>query len=174
MLQACASEHDRFYTLSTVPPSGRTVLATPSRDAILTVTVPALVDRAEMVISTSNNGIMVLDHERWAVALADQVTQTLARDLEARRNDLLVSDRVFASGNSPPIKIKVEFVHMSAQRDAEVRIEARWHVVDAADQADQIGSEQFDIPASGGGYAAVAQAYSTALGKLADAIIAHL
>jgi len=173
VLPACASEHDRFYTLSTVPENSRTALATPMKNVILNVTIPSLDDRAEMVITTSGNGILVLDHERWADALSEQVTQTLARDLEARRNDLLVSERSFDQADTTPLKIKVEIVRMTARRDGPISIEARWHLVDTANSVDQIGSDRFDVP-GGVGYAAVAQGYSEAAGKLADALISSL
>ena len=164
---ACASSPDHFYTLNILPDGERGPLSTPSVHVRLSVTIPALVDRAEMVISTSKNGIVVLDHERWAVPLSDHVSQTLARDIEKRRPDILIGDRGFDQG-SPPVTMKVDIVRMSAQRGGQARIEARWRIVDAGAATDEFDSAAFEVPLVGDDTATVAQAYSQALSALAE------
>jgi uncharacterized lipoprotein YmbA len=124
-------------------------------------------DRNEMVLSTSRNGIVILDHERWAAPLADQVSQTLARDIEGRRPDVFVGDRGFDRAASPPVMLKVDIVRMSAQRAGQALIEAHWRIVDSSASVDQLGSGSFEA-AIGDGYAAVAQAYSQTLSDLAE------
>ena len=168
LLAACASAPDHFYTLSTLPDTRRGTPPTPSVHVLLHVTVPPLVDRAEMVITTSQNGILVLDHERWAGPLSEQVSQTLARDIEQRRGDVLVGDRGFDQTASPPVTLRVDIVRMTALRGGLATLEAHWRIVDASVGLDQLGSEVFEAPAAGGGYTAVAQAYSEDLGALAD------
>jgi uncharacterized protein len=163
---ACASSPDHFYTLNTLPDTERGPLSTPIVHVLLNVTIPALVDRAEMIISTSSNGIVVLDHERWAVPLSENVSQTLARDIEKRRPDVLIGDRGFDQG-SPPVTMKVDIVRMSAQRGGQARIEARWRIVDGGAAVDEIGSAAFEAPL-GDDTASVAQAYSQALSALAE------
>ena len=165
---ACASSPDHFYTLSTLPDTARGPLSKPIVHVRLSVTVPALVDRAEMVVTTSRNGILVLDHERWAVPLSEQVSQTLARDIERRRGDVLIGDRGFDQTASPPVTMKVDIVRMSAQRGGQASIEAHWRIVDASAGADDIGSAGFEAPLGGEDYASVAQAYSQTLSALAD------
>jgi uncharacterized protein len=165
---ACASSPDHFYTLNALPDTERGPLSTPTVHVHLVVTIPALVDRAEMVISTSSNGIVVLNHERWAVPLSDHVSQTLARDLEQRRPDILIGDRGFDQTASPPVTMKVDIVRMTAQRGGQARIEARWRIVDATAATDQLDSAAFEAPLGSGDYATVAQAYSQALSALAD------
>ncbi len=88
----CASTHpDHFYVLSAVPGAAPAVRAPPTFQAALKVSLPAVVDRAEFVLTTSAEGVTVLEHERWAAPLLDLVTQTLARDIERRRTDVLVA-----------------------------------------------------------------------------------
>jgi uncharacterized lipoprotein YmbA len=171
---ACSSTPDHFYTLTALPDSARGPLSPPIVHVLLNVTVPALVDRSEMVVSTSKNGILVLDHERWAVPLSEQVSQTLARDIEKRRGDILIGDRGFDQASSPPVTMKVDIVRMSAQRGGQASIEAHWRIVDASAGVDEIGSAAFEEPLGGEGYASVAQAYSQTLsalaGKLAEGV----
>jgi uncharacterized lipoprotein YmbA len=164
---ACASSPDHFYTLNTLPDGERGPLSTPTVHVRLNVTIPALVDRAEMVLSTSRNGIVILDHERWAVPLSDHVSQTLAGDIEKRRPDILIGDRGFDQG-SPPVTMKVDIVKMSAQRGGLARIEARWRIVDGSAAMDELGNAAFEAPLGGDDTASVAHAYSQALSALAE------
>jgi uncharacterized protein len=172
-LCGCVGQADHFYTLNTVPDAAR-VAGAPTIHLRLQVTIPSLMDRNEMVLSTSRNGIVILDHERWAAPLADQVSQTLARDIEGRRSDLFVGDRGFDRAVSPPVALKVDIVRMSAQRGGRASIEAHWRIVDAGAGVDELGSGSFAAAMTGDGYADVAQAYSQALSDLAERLAAEV
>jgi uncharacterized lipoprotein YmbA len=166
-LCGCVVQADHFYTLNTVPEAAR-VAPAPAIHVRLQVTIPSLMDRNEMVLQTSRNGIVILDHERWAAPLTDQVNQTLARDIEARRIDVLVGDRGFDRAASPPVTLKVDLVRMSAQRGGRASIEAHWRIVDSSAGVDELGSDSFEAALTHDGYAAVAEAYSETLSALAE------
>jgi len=169
LLAACAAQPDHFYTLAVLPEGTRVVAPSPTAptvNVLLSVDVPAMVDRPEMILNTSDNGIDVLEHQRWAVSLSDEVYQTLARDLERRRSDMLVAGREFDRG-TPPVKIKVGIVRLTARRAGRVSMEAHWRIVDAAAGLDVVASDVFDSPVGGGGYEAIAAAYSQVLSQLA-------
>lgn len=170
---ACAGGPDHFYTLDVLPAGDRSVLASPLLHVRLAVTVPSLVDRSEMVVSTADNGVRILDHERWAVALSVQVAQTLSRDIERRRSDILVGDRRFDQGNSAAV-VKVDIVRMSAARGGHATLEAHWHITDPVVGIDTVDGASFDVPMSGTDYTALAQAYSQAIGQLAGKLAAAL
>jgi uncharacterized lipoprotein YmbA len=177
LLAACASEPDHFYTLNVLPEGtrvGSQAPTAPTVNVLLSVAVPALVNRPEMIVSTSNNGVAVLEHQRWAVSFSDQVLQTLARDLERRRSDVLVADRAFDRGTTPPVKIKVDILRLSARRAGRVSMQARWRVVDAATGVDLVAGDVFDLPVDGLGYEAIATAYSEVLSQLAAALAAAI
>ncbi len=130
LIAACAATPDHFYTLAVLPEGAPTGLSAPTLHVLLSVRVPELVDRPELVVSTSSTGILVLEHERWGVSLSDQMVQTLARDIEKRRSDVLVADRAFDQGTRPPIRITVDIVRLTARRGERVSMEARWRIVD--------------------------------------------
>ncbi len=168
---ACAVAPDHFYTLDTspggaAPPSARMT------HVRLDVTVPSMVDRSEMVLNTSATGISILEHERWAAPLSDEVAQTLAADIERRRGDLLIGDARFDQPSMPPVSIKVDIVAMTAHRGGAVSIVAHWRIVDAAAGLDRLASDGFTAPIDGDGFAALAQAYSQVLGALAEKLAA--
>jgi uncharacterized protein len=173
VMTACASKPDHFYTLDVMPAGDRPALASPLLHVRLDVTVPSLVDRSEMVVTTANNGVQILDHERWAAPLSDQVAQTLSRDIERRRPDVLVGDRRFDQGKAAAV-VKVDIVRMSAGRSGHAKLEAHWHITDLDDGLDTVGGDSFDVPLSGADYAELARAYSQALSLLADKLVSAL
>ena len=174
LLAACAGTPDHYYTLNSLPDTGQMPQSTPTTPVRLNVTVPSLVDRSEMVLTTSKSGILILDHERWGAPLSDQVAQTLARDIEQQRADLLIGDRRFDQSASPAVSLRVDIIHMSAQRNGEASIEAHWRIIDASSGVDRLASGSFTGSVNGGGYEAVARAYSQLLSELAEKLAADI
>jgi uncharacterized lipoprotein YmbA len=174
LLCACAtSRPDHFYILSEKPQgtneaSTNQAKAPPATQVSLRVTLPSLVDRSEMILNTSTNGIVVLEHERWAAPLADLVTQTLARDLEGRRSDMLVADRSLGRSGAAVVKVTVDVVQMTVRKGDRTSLETHWRIIDPRTGGDVVGGDVFSAPLAQEGYAAVAAALSDCLGLLAD------
>jgi len=176
LLDACAMSHpDHFYILSTQPAGAGQARTSPAAPAALKVTLPSVVDRPEMVLNTSADDVIVQEHERWAAPLADLVTQTLARDLERRRSDLMVADSsVNRAGGGVIIKINVDVVQWTVHRGREASLEAHWRILDPRTGKDLTGGDVFSSPLGQDDYAAVAQALSQCLGLLADRLVGQL
>jgi uncharacterized protein len=174
LIVSCAGQADHFYALSTLPNGVRPPATAFATHVILTVSVPSVVDRRQMVINTSGDGVLILEHERWAAPMSQLVSETLARDLEQRRADVLVGDRGFDQSAAQTVKIRVDVVQMSARKDGLAILEAHWRIVDAAAKTDEIGGEVFTAPLGGEGYAAVAQGFSACLSSLAERVAEKL
>jgi uncharacterized protein len=175
LLSACAaSRPDHFYILSVQPQGTQGARTTPAAQATLRVTLPSLVDRPEMILNTSTEGVIVLEHERWAAPLADLVTQTLARDLERRRVDLLVADPSVIRSSAVSIKITVDVVQMTVHRGGRASIETHWRILDARTGKDVAGGDVFGAALGQNGFADVAQALSECLALLADKLIGQM
>ena len=174
ILAGCAGQQDHFYALTTLPENVPAATAAFTTHVMLTISLPPVVDRRQMVIATSADQLLVLEHERWAAPLSDLVMQTLGRDLEQRRADVLVADRGFDQPSLIPVKIRVDIVHMSVRAGGQATLEAHWRVVDARRNTDEVGGETFTSPVAGGDYAAVARAFSNDLSSLADRLAAKI
>ena len=174
ILAACAGQQDHFYALTTLPENAPAATAAFTTHVMLTISLPPVVDRRQMVIATSADQLLVLEHERWAAPLSDLVMQTLGRDLEQRRADVLVADRGFDQPSLIPVKIRVDIVRMSVRAGAQATLEAHWRVVDARRNTDEVGGETFTSPVAGADYAAVARAFSNDLSSLADRLAAKI
>jgi hypothetical protein len=171
----CASIHpDHFYVLSASPGAAPAALSAPALEAALKVSLPAVVDRPEFVLSTSAQGVVVLEHERWAAPLLDLVTQTLARDIERRRAGLLVAVPGNTRPAPPAFHVAVDIVQLTVRRGQDAVLEAHWRIVDAKTHDEAVGAGTFSTPLKSGGYADVAQAISDDLASLADRLAAGL
>ena len=151
LMASCATQPDHFYALTPLPDAARAPAGTLSTHVILNVTVPPVVDRRELVLDDSNGRVLILEHERWAAPFAEQVSDALARDIEQRRSDVVVADRGFDRAGTPPVKIRVDVVRMSARRNGRATLEAHWRIVDPAAKTDEIGGDAFSAPIEGCG-----------------------
>jgi uncharacterized protein len=174
LLSACASHPDHFYILSTQPAGAGEARTSPVALAALRVTLPSVVDRPEMVLNTSADDVIVQEHQRWAAPLADLVTQTLARDLERRRSDLLVADSSVNRSSGSVVKISVDVVQLTVHRGRQASIEAHWRILDPRTGKEAVGGDVFSAPLGQDDYAAVAQALSQCLALLADRLVGAL
>jgi uncharacterized lipoprotein YmbA len=127
-----------------------------------------------MILNTSTNGVIVLEHERWAAPLADLVTQTLARDIERRRSDLLVADPSVRHPAEAAVRVTIDLVQMTVRKGERASIEAHWRIVDPRPGGDVVGSEVFSAPLAQDDYATVPQALSDCLGLLADRLVGQM
>jgi uncharacterized lipoprotein YmbA len=174
LLCACASKApDHFYILSVLP-QGSDTRPAPAAQATLTVTLPASADRAEILLNSAGERVIVLEHERWAAPLTDLATQTLARDIERRRNDLLVLVHDMGRSKGADLRIAVDVVQMTLHRGGQARIDTQWQIVDLRSGKVLSGGGEFSAPLADGDYAAIAQSLSECLGLLADRLVQEM
>jgi hypothetical protein len=167
----CVSNHpDHFYVLEPVPRTqgvSRTSFAT---QTAVRVTLPSLVDRNAWVLR-GGSGVVVLEHERWAAPLAEQVATVLGQDLEQRRPDLLITSRQVVQPGVPTLAVAVDIVELSLGVGAGASLEARWRVASTAPDRVVSGRDTFRHAASGDTYPAIAQALSACIAQMAERLI---
>jgi uncharacterized lipoprotein YmbA len=174
ILAGCATHRaDHFYTLSTQPAQPGASRAAFARQVSLHMTLPASLDRSELILTTRDQ-VTILEHERWASPLLDQFTGTLGQDLEARRPDLVIASRNLEQTGLPASRISVEVVRVTAERGAQVTLEIRWRVLDAGSGNVVVGRDMFAASMRSDDYAQVAAALSQCLAQLADKLITLL
>jgi uncharacterized lipoprotein YmbA len=175
LLAACASSRpDHFYTLTPLPQGALGARSAPAVQAALRLSVPVSVDRPQMVLNSSADGIDVMEHERWAAPLSDLMTQALARDIELRRTDLLVTGSGAYRANDPVVKLTVDVVQLSVRRGERASLVAHWRILDSAGGKDVTGGDEFSAALGRDDYGAVARALSECLGQLADRLVEQM
>jgi uncharacterized protein len=165
---------DNFYILSPQPQAVTQSAAVPATPIVLRITLPSLVDRPEIVLNTSIDGVKVLDHDRWGAPLGDLVAQTLGQDIERRRGDLLVGVQGAAHMANAAVKITIDVIQLTARPGDHVSIETHWRIVDTRKSTDVAGNGVFSASLGQDANSRVAQALSECLGRLADRLVTQI
>jgi uncharacterized protein len=174
LLAGCATRRpDHFYALSMQPAPVNAARTGFARQVSLHVTLPSLVDRSELVL-TSGDQVSILEHERWASPLLDQFTAALGQDIEGRRADLVIANRSLEQGKLPSSRISLEIVRWTAQRGGRVTLETRWRLTDSASGNVSVGRDIVSAQMNSDAYEQVAAALSGCIGQLADKLVAEI
>ena len=135
VLAACSSSPEiRYYTLSAEStPSGAAAIARPAHApyAIDAVSIPDLLDRPQIVLRTSTNSVEMLEYDRWAAPLPDQIERVLAADLSARLGPGAVIDPGLPTNSQAKRRITVSILGFDPSKSGESSIEASWVISDA-------------------------------------------
>jgi uncharacterized lipoprotein YmbA len=168
LLAACMTGRpDRFYVLNPQPAAIGEPRSQFDRQVILSVTIPSLLDRGEMVITTSS-GVAVMDHERWGAPLADLISASLSQDIERRRGDVVVLPKIANKAGIPIVRVAVEIDSVTARLGDHLNIETHWRVTDAGTGKETVGRDAFASQRQTQSYAEVAAALSECVAQLAD------
>jgi uncharacterized lipoprotein YmbA len=169
-LAACAtSPPSRFYTLSgapapSAPSSALSIVVGP-------VTIPAVVDRPEIVVTVGANEVWLDEFNRWASPLADAIAVATAENLRAQlatsRATSLVQSAVEAD-----YRVSIEVQRFESAPGSAALLDAVFTVRRTADARTSTGRTTARETPSDKSYEALAAAHSRALSRLAGDIAA--
>ena len=170
---SCASTPEsRFYTLSPTPAPA--VAPSDVSVAVGPVSVPAVVDRPQIVISLGPNRVWLDEFNRWASPLQDDIARVVAENLVSHLGTPRVSraSQTVSLGSSYRAVIAVEGFESAPGEMA--RLDAVWTVSRIKDSATRSGRTTVREQITEKGYEALAAAHSRAVARLsrdiADAV----
>jgi uncharacterized protein len=148
VMTACSSSPDiRYYTLSSEPTSPSIAPATahgPVGPYVFdAVVIPDVLDRPQIVLRTSPNSVEILDYDRWAAPLPDQLQRVLAADLSARLGPNAVVAPGLPENLRAERRITVSILAFDPARRGESSLEASWVISDAKSRPDPTRSKSF-------------------------------
>jgi uncharacterized lipoprotein YmbA len=164
---SCASTPPaNFYSLSVVaespePPSAVVVSVGP-------VSVPAAVDRPQVVVTVGPNQVQLDEFNRWASPLQDEIAQALAGDLVVTLGTAKVTTFAHGAGEDAQYRVLVEVQRFESQPGVAASMDAAWTVRRVKDGKSESGRTSVREPVQQAGYAALAAAHSRAIGRLAQ------
>jgi uncharacterized lipoprotein YmbA len=170
-LTACSSAPVHYYTL--LAPAGPAVPGgqpSPFLIEVLPVGVPVQLDQPQLVVRQGDSGVAVLDGERWAGPLGDEIRAALS----ARLTDLLLTHDVAGlarPSGSQVVRIKVQLRRFDIRPGQGGQLEADWSL----GVADEPGNARLACHArlqasAPGGYPELVQAQQRLIGELAERI----
>ncbi len=174
---ACSTAPSHFFTLNATPGA-----AAPSSDLTVVVgpvSVPPVVDRPQIVISTGLNQVKMDELNRWAMPLQDNIAHVVAADLAAMLGTARVALSSDAFGADPDYRISIEVQSFESAPGKEAVLDAVWTVKRTKDNVSETGRTTVREGVQGTGYDALAAAHSRAVDRMsrdiADAVqkLAH-
>ena len=154
----------RFYTLGAAPGP----VAPPLEISVTVgpVTVPAAVDRPQIVVSVGPNQVRLDEFNLWAAPLQNSIARVVAENLVGmlRTPRVTISPQTLSGGVDYRAVIEVQRFD-SAPGEAAT-LDAVWTVTRTRDGGARSGRTTVREPATAADYGALAAAHSQALGRM--------
>jgi uncharacterized lipoprotein YmbA len=170
----CTSAQVRYYTLTSPP--GKISSASKSSVAIevRVLHVPTQLNRSELMIRTGPTEVALLENERWASPVKDEIKDALRLELQRRLGRITEMRPAMTK-----LTLDIDVQHLEAELGRYALLEASWSATLSATGEPSSGGQaatctfQADEKISTG-YAGVVEGYQREIAALAEAIVAVL
>ncbi|MBA5689926.1 PqiC family protein [Rugamonas apoptosis] len=172
-LAACSSTPLHYHTL--LAPAGQGAAAAqpaPFLIEVLPVGIPVQLDQPQLVVRQGDSSIALLEGERWAGPLDDEVRAALSANLTQRLATQDIAG-LARPGDKPVMRIKLQVRRFDIWPGQRAQLDADWSLglADEAGHARLTCRGRFDM-ATPGGYPAQVQGQQRLIAALADRIAA--
>lgn len=173
-LAGCSSAPVQYYTLTAPSPAPAAPAAGPRAAfliEVLPVGMPEMLDRPQMVVRQGDAGIAVLDRQRWASPLSDELQAALSAQLASQLGAPDVSGLPRPPG-AAVWRIKMEVRRLDAWPGRQLLLDGDWSASLASETPVRLTCSSRiaqDAPAD---YAGLAEAHQAAVRQLARQIAA--
>lgn len=165
LIVGCASSPpSRYYTLSGAAAPTRPV-ATPGI-AVGPVTIPAVVDRPQIVVTIGDNEVWLDEFNRWAAPLSDNIALAVAENLAAKLGTSGVTLYAATALAQAQFHAAIEVQRFESVPGSHALFDAVYTVRRLSDGATTSGRTTAREGVAGLGYDVLAAAHSRALGRL--------
>jgi len=167
----CASPRSNFYTLnSTAKPVGTRADTSVS---VGPVSVPAAVDRPQIVVRLAPNRVAIDEFHRWASPLQDAIARVVAGNLAAMLGTPHVTVVSQPTAAGARYRVLIDVLRFESAPGEAATLEAVWTVRSTMDGTARSGRTTVSEPVPDREYDTLAAAHSRALGRLsADLAVA--
>jgi uncharacterized protein len=165
---ACASPPSHFYTLSKVAAPATT--SSNLSVAVGPVSIPAIVDLPQFVVSTGPNQVTLNEYERWASPLQNNISRVVAENLVAMLGTPRVSLFQQSLNASADYHVAIEVQSFESAPGDAATLNAVWIVRRTKDAKSETGRTTVREPTLQAGYDALAAAHSRALARMSHDI----
>ena len=170
LITGCASSSpSRFYTLnSTVAPS--VLPQTKYSVSVGPVSVPAAIDRLQIVVRTGPNQVFINEFDRWASPLKDDIGRVVVDNLVSQLGTTQVSTYTQATAAGASYRVMIDVLRFDSELGKAATLDALWTVSSVKDGKYYRGRTTHTEATQGDDYAALVAAHSRTLGQLSTEI----
>ena len=174
LLTACATPPSNFYTLepqSRPPATANTAIAKKQLIGIGPLSLPALVERRQIVTRAENNGIQIAEFDLWAAPLKDNVLAVLSKNVATLQPNAIVRAYPWNAFGDVDYRVIVDISRFDTQLGKSANLEASWAIMEEKNHT-IVSNGQANIkqPLNDATYNSAAQALSQLLSKLSQQI----
>jgi uncharacterized lipoprotein YmbA len=170
----CTSAPVRFYTLAPLPDKTLPASTTTFAIDVRVVHTPPQLNRSELMVRTGPTEVTLLENERWASPVNDEIEDALRLELLRRMGR--------TTGLRPSLTkltLDIDVQHLEAELGRYALLEASWSATLSATGPPSTGEEATICTFRAdekiqAGYAAIVEGYQREIAALADAIVAML
>lgn len=132
------------------------------------IRLPAQVDQPQWLVRLPDDSLAVLEQERWASALRDELREALLEELVVGFG--VVESRSLPAGTGPVARVGVDVRRFDSLPGSEARIEGSWTLTYGDGHATALRCEWLLRESARGSMNALAAAHRRAVVRLADSI----
>jgi len=166
LIAGCAtSAPPRYYTLNPVSTPG----TAPQADfsvSVGPVSVPAFIDRQQIVTRTGPNQVQIAEYERWASPLKENIGRVIVHDLVSMLGTSRVTLFPETSAAGASYRAVIDIMRFDSELGKSATLDAFWSVSSAKSGQSFRGRTTLTEAAQGKDYADLVAAHSRALGRL--------
>jgi uncharacterized lipoprotein YmbA len=173
----CSSAPVRYYTLTpppdkTLPASETTLRASDLPIDVRVVHTPPQLNRSELMVRTGPSEVTLLENERWASPLKDEIKDALRLELQLRLGRMTGLRPDFTK-----LTVDLDVQHLEAELGRYALLQASWSATSSATGQRSNGARATTCTFQANekvhaGYAGLVEGYQREIAALADAIVA--
>jgi uncharacterized lipoprotein YmbA len=170
----CTSAPVRYYTLSASSDSAMPASQSTLAIDVKVVHTPPQLNRAELMVRTGPSEVTLLENERWASPVNDEIKDALRLELQRRLGPMSGLPRAYTR-----LTLTIDVQHFEAELGRYALIEASWSAT-----LSTAGQRSTGAPATTctfqanekihTGYAGMVEGYQREIGALAETIVVRL
>jgi len=168
----CSTPTSRLYTLSRAPaPAAPAAVPMPNVTVVVgPVSIPAIVDLPQIVVSTGANSVTLDEFNRWASPLQSNISRVVAENLVTLLGTPRVSQFQQSLNLDADFRVAIEVQSFDSALGDAATLNAVWVVRRTKDGKAQTGRTSIREPTGAAGYDALAAAHSRALARMSQEI----
>ncbi len=171
LLSGCLSTPPtQFYVLEPLSESPASVIKAGHKSSIGVgpITIPALLERKQIVTRLPDNSISIAEFHQWASPLKDNVTQVLTHNLTTLQTGNLIRAYPWTAYGAVDYRLIIDISRFDTQPKQTVNFEANWAIMDEKTHTLlSNGHSRIEHPLSDPSYPSVVKALSKILSEFA-------
>ena len=167
----CSTPASHLYTLSRAQVAGAALPPLPPITVVVgPVSIPALVDQPQIVVSTGANSVTLDEFNRWASPLQSNISRVVAENLVTLLGTPRVSQFQQSLNLDADYRVAIEVQSFDSAPGDAATLNAVWVVRRTKDGRAQTGRTSVREPTGTAGFEALAAAHSRALARMSQEI----